>query len=170
MLSQCSSRSFGSSSHSCRPERWPARAWPRPRTGPCVSKGCSGSPGQPAAAIDLAVALAEEGAKQATLHGQEPYVLVQGQFDRPGGQPPTRLSRCSKASSWLAVIRSSSSIHRHSRCVGPQTRVVAVSWGLDARVRGKSVSRACRSAGTDRQAHLQLLGARLLPAPARLRP
>ena len=29
------------------------------------------------------MALAEEGAKQATLHGQEPYVLVQGQFDPP---------------------------------------------------------------------------------------
>ena len=83
MLSQCSSRSSGSSCHSCRPERWPARAWPRHRSGPCVSKGCCGSPGQPAAAIDLAVALAEEGAKQAMLHGEEPYVLVQGQFDPP---------------------------------------------------------------------------------------
>ena len=48
---------------------------------------------------------------------------------RPGGQPATRLSSWSKASSWLAVIRSRSSVHRHGRCVGPQTRVVAVSWG-----------------------------------------
>jgi hypothetical protein len=159
MLSQCSSRSFGSSCHSCRPERWPARAWPRPRPGLAFQRGVAAAQVSPQRQSIWPWPSQRKAQNRQCSMGKSRKCWCRVSSTRPGGQPPTRLSSCSKASSWLAVIRSRSSVHRHGRCVRPQTRVVAVSWGLDARVWGKSVSRACRSAGTNRQAHRQLLGA-----------
>ena len=84
------------------------------------------------------------------LHGQEPYVLVQGQFDPPRRVAAHQIEQLLEGQFMaggnpIQIQCSSARQMRWSADPGGGSVL-----GLDARVWGKSVSRSCRSAGTDR--------------------